>query len=49
MMNKPLQRLEQPSLHRSVQEAIKNYIVANGLEPNNALPPETELARSSSG
>ena len=44
-MSKPLPKLEQPSLHRSVQEAIKNYIVDNDLQPDNALPPETELAR----
>ena len=45
-MSKPLQKLERPpSLHHSVQEAIKNYIVDNDLQPTSALPPETELAR----
>jgi len=41
----PLKRLRQrPSLHQEVQEAIKSYILGNGLRPGDSLPPETELA-----
>jgi DNA-binding FadR family transcriptional regulator len=46
MAAKPLQRLERPpTLHRFVQDTLKNYIADNGLQPGDALPPETELAR----
>jgi len=34
-----------PSLYRSVQEAIKEFIIANSLRPGDMLPPETELVR----
>jgi len=39
---KPLEN--RPSLYQEVQEAIKNYIISNGLRPGDGLPPETELA-----
>ena len=39
----PLDRA--PLLYRSVQEAIKEYILDAGLHPGDMLPPETELAR----
>jgi DNA-binding FadR family transcriptional regulator len=39
---KPLrQRLP---LHQEVQEAIKRYIIGNGLQPGDSLPAEVELA-----
>jgi DNA-binding FadR family transcriptional regulator len=34
-----------PSLHHSVQGAIRAYILENGLRAGDALPPENELAR----
>lgn len=33
-----------PSLHQEVQEAIKNYILSNRLQPGDSLPSEAELA-----
>lgn len=33
-----------PSLHQEVQEAIKNYILSNHLQPGDSLPSEAELA-----
>lgn len=45
-MARVLERLEQsPSLYQAVQEAIKNYILDNQLQPGDPLPPENELAR----
>jgi DNA-binding FadR family transcriptional regulator len=40
---KPLAR--QPLLHRSVQDAIRAYIIDNRLRAGDVLPPETDLAR----
>jgi DNA-binding FadR family transcriptional regulator len=41
-----LDRLERPPLvSRSVQDAIRNYVITERLRPGDALPPETELAR----
>jgi DNA-binding FadR family transcriptional regulator len=34
-----------PLLHRTVQEAIKEFVLDNDLRPGDMLPPETELAR----
>ena len=34
-----------PSLHQSVQDAIRKYILENGLRAGDALPGENELAR----
>lgn len=46
-MAKPIRELKRPpALHLAVQEAIKDYIIENGLQPGDALPPETELASS---
>ncbi len=39
----PLER--PPLISRSVQEAIRNYVIAERLQPGDALPAETELAR----
>lgn len=39
----PLKR--PPSLNQSVQDAIRDYILNNRLQPGDALPPETELSR----
>jgi DNA-binding FadR family transcriptional regulator len=45
-MSKLLEPLSRaPSLYRSVQEAIREYILANELRPGDMLPPETELVR----
>lgn len=45
-MEHGLKPLARPvSLHESVQEAIRAYIVANALRPGEALPPEGDLAR----
>ena len=42
----PLKRLERaPLLHRSVQDALKDYIVGRELRPGDPLPSEAELAR----
>lgn len=38
--------LRGPTLHRRVQEYIKDFIVKNGLKPGDPLPPEGELASS---
>ena len=41
-----IKRLERPpSLHQSVQEAIRSYVLTSGLKPGDLLPPETELAK----
>lgn len=41
-----LDPLERPPLvSRSVQDAIRNYVITERLRPGDALPPETELAR----
>jgi DNA-binding FadR family transcriptional regulator len=32
-------------LYQTVQEAVKSYIIENGLKAGDALPPETELAQ----
>ena len=34
-----------PSLHHSVQDAIKDYILTNALRPGDAIPSENELAK----
>ena len=39
----PLER--PPLVSRSVQDAIRNYVIAERLQPGDALPAETELAR----
>lgn len=45
-MNKALMPVERPlSLHLSVQEAIRAYILGNQLRAGDLLPPESELAR----
>jgi DNA-binding FadR family transcriptional regulator len=45
-MSKSLEPLSRaPSLYRSVQEAIREYILANELRPGDMLPPETDLGR----
>jgi DNA-binding FadR family transcriptional regulator len=41
-----LDRLERPPLvSRSVQNAIRDFVITERLQPGDALPPETELAR----
>lgn len=41
-----LARLQrEPSLHQSVQDALKDFIVGSGLHPGDPLPAEGELAR----
>lgn len=45
-MHKALTPVERPlSLHLSVQEAIRAYILGNQLRAGDLLPPENELAR----
>jgi DNA-binding FadR family transcriptional regulator len=45
-MAKTLEPLARPPLlHQSVLEAIKAYIIDNGLQPGSVLPAETEFAR----
>lgn len=39
----PIQR--PPLLHRTVQEAIRTYILENNLQPDDMLPPENDLAQ----
>lgn len=39
----PIQR--PPLLHRTVQEAIRTYILRNNLQPDDMLPPENDLAQ----
>lgn len=39
----PLKR--PPSLNQSVQDAIRDFILNNRLQPGEALPPETELSK----
>ena len=34
-----------PSLHQTVQETIKGYILDNGLQPGDGLPSENELSK----
>ena len=41
-----LAELRGPTLHKRVQQHIRQYIVANGLKPGDPLPPEGELANS---
>jgi DNA-binding FadR family transcriptional regulator len=46
VMNKPLPSLDRPpSLHVSVQQAIRSYIIDNNLQPGDPLPPETQLGK----
>jgi DNA-binding FadR family transcriptional regulator len=46
IMERTLQPLERPPLlHRSVQEAIRAYVIDNNLQPGDPLPPEAELGR----
>ena len=40
---RPVQR--PPSLHRTVQDAIKDFILSSTLQPGDALPSENELSR----
>jgi DNA-binding FadR family transcriptional regulator len=45
-MTAPIQPLNRPpSLHHSVQDAIKEYILTNTLRPGDPLPSENELSR----
>lgn len=45
-MQKALMLVERPlSLHQSVQDAIRAYILGNQLRAGDLLPPESELAR----
>ena len=42
----PIQPLDRPpSLHHSIQEVIKSYIIENDLETGDALPSENELSK----
>jgi len=46
MATSPIKRVKRPErLYRSVQEAIRNYIVENGLSPGDPMLSESELAR----
>lgn len=46
MSTKPIEPLKRPPLiYREVQDAIRDYIVANRLKPGAALPAEGDLAR----
>lgn len=43
---KPIKPVYRPPLiYHSVQDAIRNYIVDNNMQPGDMLPPENELAR----
>ena len=45
-MDRAFKPLARPaSLHETVQEAIRTYIMENNVRPGEALPPETDLAR----
>lgn len=45
-MHDSLKRLEQqPALYKSVQDAVREYILSNGLKPGAPLPSELQLAR----
>ena len=42
---KPIQPIDRPpSLHQSVQEAVKQYIIENSLQPGDDLPSENALS-----
>lgn len=46
MTSKSLQPLQQPqALYKSVQDAIRDYILENELKPGSALPSETQLTK----
>lgn len=46
MTTKPIEPLKRPPLvYREVQDAIRDYILANRLQPGAALPAEGDLAR----
>lgn len=46
MSTKPIEPLKRPPLiYREVQDAIRDYILANRLQPGDALPAEGDLAR----
>jgi len=40
-----LRPIHVPSVHQAIQERVKQYILANSLQPGDALPSETQLAQ----
>jgi DNA-binding FadR family transcriptional regulator len=45
-MDKPLIPIQRPPLlHRTVQDAIRTYVLNNNLQPDDMLPPENDLAQ----
>ncbi len=45
LISKPIQPIHrQPSLHQSVQAAVKQYIIENNLQPGDTLPSENALS-----
>lgn len=46
MADKPLEPLTRPqALYRSVQDAIRDFILENGLQPGDPLPSENQLSQ----
>ena len=41
---KTIQPIQMPSVHVEIQNRLKEYIIANNLQPDDPLPSEPQLA-----
>lgn len=44
-MERTVEPIRPGVMHQAIQDRIKQFIIANGFQPGDPLPPETELAR----